>query len=307
MYKLPLMRWSLFVLALAVTLVFGNANATNAKPWDLIISAKFEQAQVEIGQNPILIGTVVDQKGSPVQDVDVKIRFVGESVTTKTDKDGKFQYEFSIPKEGMFDANISASIKNLKGMGKATIKIGNGITTSGDLYYDSDFERTIKNDAYKSLKQKQYQKYIEAKNNRLEKLSESAAKKLIIEEKRSISEQKKLSDINKTKPGEGVYSTEKQEQYITKIDPRIRNMTKTQMEYTRQIHEQAKYVMNRTLENGGTVKEAKKAYFEKLATTHDSAQAVGNTNNTESHSKIVKHDTTKNKKVRGLTYSKYFK
>lgn len=301
------MKLEVAAILLGVILVSGHSFVFAAKPWDLIISAKFEQAQIEAVQNPVLMGKIVDQKGVPVYGADVKIRFSDASVSTKTDKDGNFRYEFEQQPDGIFVASISAVIGELKGMSKTTIKIGSGVTTPGDLYYNSNFDKSFRNDTYKSLKQKQYQKYIEEKNKRIQKISELDAKKALLQERRSIADQKKLADINETKPGDGVYSTEEQDKHTSKMPSKIKDITKMQMGYTRDIYEQAKFEMNKVLEKGGTMQEAKKAYLKKLATTHNMTESVGSANNTESHSKIIKHDTTKNKKVRGLTYSKYFK
>lgn len=297
---------AIVAIALVIILAIGNASAHAAKPWDLIIDAKFEQAQIEAGQKPVLSGTITDQKGEPVYGADVKIRFANSSVSTKTDEGGNFTYEFDSQPDGIFAASISASVADLKGLSKATIKIGSGVSTLGDLYYNSNFDNTLKNDTFKSLKQKQYQKFIEDQNKRQQKMADLIAKKTRIQEIRDIADQKKIAKINETKPGDGVYSSDKQEKYLAKTNQRVRDLTKTQMDYTKQIYEEAKYAMKKVLDNGGSLQEAKKAYLDKLATTQNDAQSIGSANNTESHSKIIKHDYSKNKKVRGLTYNKHF-
>ena len=82
------------------------------------------------------------------------------------------------------------------------------------------------------------------------------------------------------------------------------------MEYTTQLYELAQYEMKKVLDNGGSLQDAKKVYFEKLATSKDEVEKIGSTNNTENHSKIVKktHDSKVNsKKVKGLKYNKNLK
>lgn len=304
------MKQAVIAIILATVLVLGNVGVFAAKPWDLLVNAKFEQAEIEPGQKPTITGTITDQRGEPIFGVDVKIRFAANSVSTTTDEGGNFRYEFpEQDNQGIFSVSIFASIHDLKGFGKTDLKIGNGISTFEDLYYTKDFDKDLKNDPYKSLKQKQYQKFLEDQTKRKLKHDEVMAKKLAHQEKLDIASKKRSDAINATRPGAGIYSYEQQERYLTKVDPRVKEMLKIQMDHTRQIYEEAKYEMQKVLENGGSLQDAKKAYFDKLANTQDQVLGVGSHNNTENHSKIkLKQDAKINsKKVKGLTYNKYFK
>jgi hypothetical protein len=295
---------------LVVVLVIGCIEAFAAKPLDLIINAKFEQAEIESGKKPVITGTVIDQKGNPVFGAEVKIRFVDNSVNTTTDEDGNFRYEFSEQEgQGMFVANVFATIYELKGFGNASLKIGDGVSTFDDLYYTKNFEKDLKNDPYKALKQKQYQKFIEDQNKRKLKQNEILAKKMAHQEKITIAGKRLDDAIIAEKPGAGIYSYEDQKQYLSKADPRVKGMLEMQMNYTRQIYAEAKHEMQKVLERGGSLQDAKKAYFDKIVSTKDQVSGVGSQNNTESHSIIKKHQDGKinSKKVKGLTYNKYFK
>lgn len=297
------------IIAVILGVILLTSNAHAAKPWDLLISAQFEQAQISASERPALIGIITDQKGEPIFGAKVQIRFADSSVTTTTDEEGNFRYEFEPKTDGIFSASITATLADLKGMGKATVKVGTGVSTFDELYYSNDFERETKNDPYKALKQKQYQKFVEEQNKKKLKHNEIEAKKLALQEKRDVADQRKNTAINATRPGAGVYSYDEQERYIAKKDPLLKGMIRTQMDYTRQIYEEAKYEMKKVLDAGGSLEDAKKAYFDKLATTQDSLQQVGAANNTENHSKVKKSQDTKinSKKVKGLTYNKYFK
>ncbi|MBM3903882.1 MAG: hypothetical protein FJ357_01880 [Thaumarchaeota archaeon] len=303
------MKLAIIAIILGVILITAHTGAFAAKPWDLLINAKFEQGQIDAGEQPVLVGTILDQKGEPVFGAKVQIRFADSSVSTTTDEEGNFRYEFGQKSDGIFSASITATLADLKGMGKASIKIGAGVSTFDDLYYSRDFDRETKNDPYKSLKQKQYQKFVEEQNKKKLKQNEIQAKKLALQEKRDVSEQRRSDAINSTKPGAGVYAYDEQEQYIAKKDPRLKEMIRVQMDHTRQIHEEAKYEMKKVLDAGGSLEDAKKDYFEKLATTQEEAQKVGAANNTENHSKKKTQEEKKisSKKVKGLTYNKYFK
>jgi len=305
-----MLKWAITAIILGAILVTAHNGAFAAKPWDLLITAKFEQSHIGLNERPVLVGTILDQKGEPVFGAKVQIRFADSSVSTATDESGNFRYEFGQSQmDGMFSASITATVVDLKGMGKASVKIGTGVSTFDDLYYRSDFDKESKNDPYKSLKQKQYQKFIEEQNKRKLKQNEIEAKRLVLQEKRDISEQRRSDAVNATKPGAGVYSYDEQEQYIAKKDPVLKAMIRTQMDHTRQIYEDAKYEMKKILDAGGSLEDARKAYFGKLAITQTEVQKVGAENNTENHSKkkIQEEKKINSKKVKGLKYNKYFK
>ena len=304
------MRYSIIAIALAAILVFGTTTSFAAKPWDLVIKAQFEEDQIEANQKPVIYGSVTDQVGRPVSGVELKIRFADNSITTTTDDEGNFRHEFGEQtSQGIFSVNISATLYDLKGFTSTTLKVGKTVSTFDDIYYTKDFDKDLKNDPYKALKQKQYQKFIEDQNKRKLKQNEIEAKKMALQDKRDTASQKRSDAINATKPGAGVYSYDEQNKYISKIDPRAKDTIRAQMDYTRQVYEEAKYEMQKVLENGGSLADAKKAYFDKIASTQDEIGDVGSANNTENHSKIKKHQDSKinSKKVKGLTYNKNLK
>lgn len=293
-------------------LIVGSTSVFAAKPWDLVIKAQFEQDQIEVNEKPVIFGSVTDQAGKPLSGVQIKIRFADNSITTTTDDDGNFRHEFVEQRsQGVFSVSVSATLYDLKGFTTNTIKIGKEVSTFDDIYYAKDFDKGFnsKNDPYSALKQKQYQKFIEEQNKRKLKQYEIDAQKSAFQDKRDIASQKRNQAVNSTNPGAGVYSSDDQERYISKLDPRIKDTIRAQMDYTRQIYEEAKYEMKKVLESGGSLADAKKAYFDKIASTQDQIQKVGNANNTENHSKIKKHDDSKinSKKVKGLTYNKNLK
>lgn len=298
---------SVIVLSL---LASGMTTSFAAKPWDLLIRAQFEQDQISINEKPVIFGTVLDQVGRPVSGTQVRIIFADNSVTTNVTKDGSFRYEFGQQAmQGMFSVTISATAKDLKGFATTKLKVGEQTSTFEDLYYTKNFDKNTpnQNDPYKALKQKQYQKFIEEQNKRKQKLNDIEAKKYDLDEKRNIAIQKRRDAINATKVGPGIYSGYDYDRYIANVDPRAKDTISTQMEYTRQLYEEAQYEMKKVLDNGGSLQDARKAYFEKLVVTKDQVEKVGNS--TENHSKIKKHDDSKinSKKVKGIKYNKNLK
>lgn len=293
-------------------LASGFATAHAAKPWDLLIKAQFEQSQIEPSQKPVIYGVIQDQIGKPVSGAQVKIAFADNSVTTTTNSTGNFRYEFGEQQsQGTFSVRVSATLKDLKGFSTTTLKIGSESSTFSDIYYSKNFgnDTQSKTDPYRALKQKQYQKFVEEQNKKKEKQYQIEAQRLALKEKHDDSIQRRNDAINSTQVGAGIYTGKDYEKYIAKTDPRIKDLTAIQMEYTRQAYEQAQYAMKKILDAGGSLQDAKKAYFDKIATSKDQAEDVGSVNNTENHSKIKKHDDSKinSKKVKGLKANKNLK
>lgn len=303
----------LISMVLVSFLASGLATAHAAKPWDLIIKAQFEQSQINVNERPVIFGTIQDQIGKPVSEAEVKVIFADNSIITKTNSTGNFRFEFGEQaSQGTFSVRVSAASKDLKGFATTTIKIGDETSTFGDIYYAKNFEMDSqsKTDPYRELKQKQYQKFVEEQTKKKHRQNEIETKKLSLQEKRDTSIEHRNNAVNATQVGAGTYSGKDYDKYLTKIDPRIRDITAAQMEYTRQLYELAQYEMQKVLDNGGSLQDAKKVYFEKLATSKDEVEKIGSTNNTENHSKIVKktHDSKVNsKKVKGLKYNKNLK
>ena len=301
---------AILAIMCGVILLTSHAAVFAAKPWDLLITAKFEQGKIGINDKPVLTGNIIDQKGKPVPGAKVQIRFADNSAATITDEKGNFRYEFAeAQREGIFSASITATLDTLKGMGKSSIRIGSGVSTFDEMYYSKISPNQTQNDPYKILKQKHYEKFIEEQNKRQLKQLEIQAKKIAMQLKRNMTEQKLDNAINETKPGAGIYSGSRAIDNVAKKDARVKAIMQNQLEFTRQIYEEAKLEMKKVLDAGGSLEDAKKAYFAKLATTNEQIQKIGSENNTSSYSKTKTNEDKKinSKKVKGLTYNKYFK
>jgi hypothetical protein len=284
--------------------------------WDFVVKAEFEQARIGINERPVIFGTVLNHASKPVVGAEVKIRFAGVVVSTTTDANGGFRYEFDeqhIP--GTFSVSVSARVNDLKGFATTNLKVGDKTSTFGDLYYHA---QTLENktsvddssgDPYKALKLKHYQKFIDEQNKRKQKQEYIESKSFALEEKRTAAKQRLDLALKERPVGSGVYTGDEYEEYISKLDPRIKGTISNQLNYTKRIFEEAQYAMKSVLDNGGSVKDARKAYMEKLSTTKEQLIKIGDYNNTENYSKVKKPQDSKinSKKVNGLSLNKNLK
>lgn len=292
---------------LTTILISGATLAYAATLWDFVINAELEEDEIELYEKPVVFGQVLDQASKPVSDVKVTMRFSNQSATIFSDSEGNFRYEFDEQKlAGIFTVNIFAETEDKKGFSKLTLKIGSQSTTFGEIYYKSnDFDVTT-NDPYAALKLKHYLKYLEEQNARQQKQLEIEAKKIEWEEKRNLAQQKLEEALAERYYGPGVISAEQQQRYLSTVNPKIRDTISSQLNYTKQLYAEAKAAMKEVLDNGGSLQEARKVYFEKLSVTRDEISDFNDSNNTANHSKIKTNEDKKinSKKVKGLTLKK---
>lgn len=281
----------------------------SATLWDLIIEAKFVQSHIDTNQSPKIIGTISDHASKPISNATVRISFSDKVGFNITDTNGNFVYQFpeqSVP--GTYMTQISARLGDLKGFATTKLEVGNE-QEQFESSFESIYENVSKNDPYKTVKEKHNQKIIEKQQNTKLKHQNISAKKLALDEKREDSKQKRVKALKDADLGNGTYSREDQDKYISKLDRRAKETISTQIEYTRQIFEEAKYEMKRILDNGGSLQDAKKAYFEKIASTKEKIETIGDKNNTKNYSEIKKQQESKinSKKVKGLKLNKNLK
>ncbi|NJK78244.1 MAG: hypothetical protein HC944_05890 [Nanoarchaeota archaeon] len=124
----------------------------------------------------------------------------------------------------------------------------------------TDFER----DPIGFILYTHYQKLLQ------EFITEKKIAEKIVEEQKYIEEQTKIADelllkeIEELVPGSGVFSGYKYDDYVKNLDPAVRETIVNQMNFTKNIFEEAQQLRNSILENGGTKEEANKAYLEKI-------------------------------------------
>ncbi|MBM2852860.1 MAG: carboxypeptidase regulatory-like protein, partial [Candidatus Nitrosotenuis sp.] len=214
---------------------------------DFIINVKMEQYQIELGQKPVVFGTVTDNVLRPVSGIKVKITFGENSATAITDSDGKFRQEF--PEQttpGIFAVNVFVKQDAKKGFGSTTLRVAKQLTTFDEMYYNSklanftDQKNKPKSDPYESLKIKNYEKFLKEKNRFLQKQLEAESKKLELQEKRETANQKLNQTIVERNPGPGDFSGYRYDKYLSELNPSVREDIANQINYTKKTFAEAR-------------------------------------------------------------------
>ncbi|HET8719802.1 MAG TPA: carboxypeptidase-like regulatory domain-containing protein [Candidatus Nitrosotenuis sp.] len=295
-------------------LLIGSSTTSASTLWDFVIDAKLEKSEIDLHEKPAISGTVLDQASKPIPNAEVTIKFSDQSVVTTTDSKGSFGYEFDEQNTpGTFSVVIFAKLAEKKGFANLSLKIGKQDSTFKEIYYKSSTfgnrTDTLPGTAYDGLQLKQYQKYLEDQNRRMQKQIGIEAQNTALNEVHERAKQILNDDINSRVIGPGVFSNKDTQRYLTTINPAVRDSISMQMNYTKQVYEEARAAMKQILDEGGSLEDAKKAYFDKLAITKDQLNEINGKNNTDNHSKIKTSNDKKinSKKVKGLSVNKNLK
>lgn len=248
------------------------------KLWDLQIQIHVENIVLLEGDMPIISGRVTDQASNPVANAQVRVLVGAESQFTSTDENGDFKVamvEFSgVPGVHIINVMVTAEDGRM-GIDSGNFQVRGEISPStvtqkrlstqeAIKYLNSTRDEHANNpigirlfDYYQNLNQKLLsEKQLE---KTLKQYDES------MNEKRSITDESLLAAIEAKKPGSGYIKGRQFNEMLGKIDSERQGIISNQLNYTANNFIEAKMIRDQILNSGGSVEEARKAYFEKLA------------------------------------------
>jgi hypothetical protein len=245
---------------------------------DLIVTVQAVNNPIEVGQEVVIAGTVVDHAGKPISEAEVKIRIDKEYVITHTDETGNFRYEFGAwtGNPGRYSVNAIVTDKNERiGIANGDLHVRGSISLTDQTSYSlglfdkSRFENIdpseFQNDPisitlynyYQGLKQKLQQEELR------QKLLEE--KQIYLEMQRNLATQMLQRAIEEEKPGAGTYTGWKYDVFVSNLNPSIKEIIVNQLNYTVNTFNEAQQAMEEVLRQGGTMEDARKAYNEKAS------------------------------------------
>ncbi|NIP62502.1 MAG: carboxypeptidase regulatory-like domain-containing protein [Nitrosopumilaceae archaeon] len=292
------------------SLVFGSIPLSDsAVLWDLLIQANVENATVFVGDTVIVSGQITDHAGNPVPDVQVRVKSGQISVNTVTDENGIFGAELEdsnrIP--GIYLVNIMATAEDGKmGMSTTSFQVKGDLSASTALaqklstsqaqkYLNStakDFEKNSIGLRLYNHYQELFKEFLEAKNQTAV-LSEEQEH---VEKQRIIADQLRQLAIEEKDPGPGTYSGWSHDRFVENLDPSIKDVIVKQLNHTKDAFIEAQRAMNQVLQNGGSMKEARLAYFEKAAISRSAMESL-TLNRTAPQTQPIANDTSSNSTI----------
>ncbi len=285
----------LFTIGIICSLFLVSSIAVSESVlWDLLIDISFEKNPLEIGDIPVVIGTVTDHAGKPVSDAEVKIRFDKESVVTFTNSSGVFKNEFSqATTPGRYIVNIVATTDDKKiGISRTDIQVkGHVPITANEVYnlalinsekFENVDPKEFENDPIALIQYNYYQELKEQYLKEKAKEREIEEQQKFIEQKRELARKSQQAIIEEKNPGAGTYSGWKYDRFVDNLDSSVKNLFIDQLNYTIKAFTEAQIAMEGVLENGGTIEEARQAYYEKAAVPRELMESYTTINGTDS-------------------------
>ena len=98
-------------MILVILLTFTNVNISESSTLGkLVVKVKPESDTVSANQSPVIVGTVTNEGGKPVESVKVRISFSSITIYTTTDSEGNFRYVSNVKlTTGTYVVNVVAS------------------------------------------------------------------------------------------------------------------------------------------------------------------------------------------------------
>ena len=258
-------------------MIFSTIQTSEAELWELIIDMSVENGIIQSGETVVVTGKVVNHAYNPIRGAEVFIRAGAETTKVFTDPWGVFKGEFKdfqrIP--GTYTVNVISSWYGMTGLSSAQFQVKGDaspvsalqekLSTDEARKYlgskESDFE---KNPIGQTLF-KYYHGLLDKLTLEQKEASKPLAEQLFIEQQKKIANDLRDKAIEELKPGFGTYGGYQYENYISALNPEIRDTIINQLNFTKNTFEEAQKIRSEIIANGGTVEEARQAYLDMIS------------------------------------------
>ncbi len=291
-------------------MLFSVIPDSQAELWEFIVEANMEKETVYSGNTVAVTGKVVNHAYEPSRGVEILISAGTDTIKTFTDTQGLFRGEFVNFQKGpgTYTVNVIASWYGMTGLASTQFQVNGDFNPASALQQklltdearkylisnEADFEKDPIGQTLFRHYQKLLQQFINEKES--QKPSEE---QILIEQQRGIAENLKSQAITKFDPGTGTYGGYQYENYISSLNPEIRDLVDNQLNFTQNNFADAQKIRDEIIENGGTYEEARKAYLDRLAITKKTLEQF-NEKYIEDSEKLKEEKELKEKEEREL-------
>lgn len=258
-------------------MVFSVIQTSEAELWELIIDLNVEKGAIISGETLVVTGKVVDHAYEPIRGAEVLIRTGSETTKAFTDPWGIFRAEFEnferVP--GTYTVNVVATWYGMTGLETTQVQVKGDASPVSLLQQKLSTEEAIK---YLSSNESDFErdpigqtlfKYYHGLLQKLILENKEAAKpnldELHVKEQRNIAEELTEQAIKEYKPSNGVFEGLNYDDYVNSLNPEIQDIVVSQLNFTKNIFEQAQIVKAQIIADGGTYEESQQTYLEMLS------------------------------------------
>ena len=258
-------------------MLFSFIPTSEAELWELVIDVNVQKGTIYPGETVVVTGKVVDHAYKPIRGAEVFIRTGSDTTKAFTDPEGVFRGEFNdfqrIP--GTYSVNVIASWYGMTGLTSTQFQVKGDVSPVSALQeklsteearkylgsQESDFEKNpIGQTLFKYYHGLLDELIIEQKEAR-----EPIAEQIYLEQQRRIAEDLRNQAIEFYNPSAGTYEGHQYDDYINSLNPEIRDLIASQLNFTKNTFEEAQKTRDEILANGGTYEEARQVFLDMIS------------------------------------------
>jgi len=258
-------------------MLFSFIPTSEAELWELIIDLNVEKALISPGETIVITGKIVDHAYKPIRGAEVFIRTGSDTTIAFTDPDGDFRGEFKdfqrIP--GIYAVNVIASWYGMTGLSSTQFQVEGDaspisalqekLTTDEARKYLSSNESNFEKDPIGQTLFKYYHGLLQELILEKKESSQPTEEQIYLDEQRILAENLREQAIEEFNPSDGTFEGYEYDNYINSLNPEIRDLIASQLNFTKSTFEEAKKFRDEILANGGTIEEAREAYLNMIS------------------------------------------
>ena len=258
-------------------MLFSFIPTSEGELYELVIDLDIQKGAIYSGETLVVTGKVVDHAYKPMRGVEILILAGADTTKAFTNPEGEFRGEFKdfqrIP--GTYSVNVVASWYGMTGLTSTQFQVKGDASPVSALQEKLSTEEARK---YLSANEGDFEKnpigqtlfkyyhglldelILEKKQSR-----EPIAEQIYLEQQRMIAENLRNQAIEFYNPSAGIYDGYQYNQYIDRLNPEIKDLVASQLNFTKNTFENAQKLRDEILANGGTYEEARQAYLEMMS------------------------------------------
>jgi len=258
-------------------MLFSFIPTSEAELWELVIDVNLQKGAIYAGEIVVVTGKVVDQAYKPIRGAEVFIRAGAETTKAFTDPEGVFRGEFKdfqrIP--GTYYVNVIASWYGMTGLTSTQFQVkGDGspvsalqekLSTEEARKYLGSHESDFEKNPIGQILFKYYHGLLDELILENKEARELTAAQIYLEQQRRIAEDLRNQYIEFYNPSAGIYEGYQYDDYIKRLNPEIRDLVVSQLDFTKNTFERAQKIRDEILANGGTFEEARQVFLDMLS------------------------------------------
>ena len=285
----------------SIVIMISSIPDSNGELWELIINVNVEKKAIQTGGTVVVTGKIVDHSYNPVGGAEVNLRTGTDAEKIFTNSEGLFRGDFEnfqrIP--GTYTVNVIAVSDGKTGLASTEFHVNGEIspvlmleeklsTKEARKYLDAEKGDFEKNPIGQML-YNHYQKLLKELQEEKKKPDVLLAEKIKLSQERETSQNLRIKAIEEFNPSAGTYQGYSYDEYIKSLDPKIRDIVMSQLNFTKNTFEEAQQLRDEIIARGGTYEEARQAYLDKISIPKEDLEKFN-------QEKIEEQDQIKNEK-----------